>query len=776
MCATVLVIPTALQTPQRALADAIPPAGIVVRGHGNGHGRGMSQYGAYAWATGWPGQAPISWEAILDFYYGGGGRAVAQVAGGESVMSTRLTTHDGRQTAVVSDTPALSWSTFGGYSSMIARPVGRNVYDVYASNTVSCGATSGTPTGFTLIASRATGPIDFTTANSQNPAAANPTDLVGICETGSPTRIRYYRGVIRATNDANGAYRTVNRVATDSYLRGVVPRESPASWADSAGGAGINALRAQAVAARSYALSESRYSYAKTCDTQDCQVYGGAALRNLGSATVTVLEDARSDRAVSDTANFVIQNSNGTTTRTEYTSSNGGRTAGGTFPAKADPGDIAADVDRQSWTRIISASAIQARYTSIGVLLNVTTKHDGAGGDFGGYTDEVIITGTAGTTTVSGWSFKSTFDLPAPWYGVSPIASGNPNDAPVGSILYVGDSVGEGITSYFQTTVLPAYPNVNYQACVGRGMAGASCQNPVQAAQLNLDGVGVINASETPAVAIVQLGYNDDPATFTSEAQEMISALMSKSVQRIIFVNMSTRSTTRNYSQSNQVLTALAARNANVTVFDWNSYSGTPERWRWFNRDGVHLNLSGQPEFAIFLRDQLDALRAQNLLPVTASTSHVVFGLPLVKNNRGKMVTIVQRRLNKVLKLKGSKRLSTKGIYGTSTVRQVKRMQRRVGLPVTGKVDRATWDALGLSRRKSAVILSVGTRNTAVKSAQRSLAKVLKKKIRVTGVYDRTLANYVKTYQRRAKIKATGTINLDTWTSIMSSVTRLSRK
>ena len=71
----------------------------------------------------------------------------------------------------------------------------------------------------------------------------------------------------------------------EDYLRGVVPRESPASWGDAAGGAGINALRAQAVAARSYAQAENRYPYAKTCDTTTCQVYGGAGLNGAASRT-----------------------------------------------------------------------------------------------------------------------------------------------------------------------------------------------------------------------------------------------------------------------------------------------------------------------------------------------------------------------------------------------------------------------------------------------------------------------------------------------------------
>ena len=790
VCASLVVSSSFVDSPEPVSAEVLPPAGIVVRGHGYGHGRGMSQYGAYGWATGWSGQAPISWEAILDFYYGGSGRTLSQFTAAdarflpEGVMTTRLTVHDGRQTAVVSDTPTLSWvGVSGGHSSMIARPISRNRYNVYASGAVSCGATTGTPTGFTLIASNVAGPIEFTTNNSQLPTAVTPSDLIGVCEPATSTsrqRIRFYRGTIRATNDAAGAYRTVNRVATESYLRGVVPRESPASWADAAGGAGINALRAQAVAARSYALSEARYSFAKTCDSQDCQVYGGAALRTVGSTTTDILEDIRSDRAISDTANYVMRDSRGNIVRTEYTSSNGGRTAGGTFAAKADPGDIAANAVFQSWTRVFSAAEIQKTYPTIGVFLSATSQHDNLGGDWGGYTTSVVISGTAGSVTRTGWQFRTDFSLPAPWYFVSPIAGANPADAPVGSILFVGDSVGESIAKEFTTAVGSVYTDVNFQACAGRGMAGADCLFPITAPQLDLDGVNVVNVSATPAIAVVQLGYNDDPASFADEAQQMISALSAKAVQRIIFVNLSTRSNGRNYAQSNQVLASLAASNPQVSVFDWNTHSGAAERWRWFDNASlccwIHLNPSGRAEFALFLRDQLDALRTQNLLPVTASATPVVFGLPLAKNNRGRMVVSVQRTLNKQLNLKGRKKLPTTGVYGASTTAAVKRYQRTVGLPVTGKVDRATWDAMGLGARTSATVLSVGTRHSSVKSLQSSLSKVLKKKIPATGIYTQSLANHVKTYQRRAQIKATGTVNHATWTSLMMSVARLSQK
>lgn len=768
----------------------LPAAGIVVRGHGFGHGRGMSQYGAYAWATGWPGQPGISWEAILDFYYGGGGRTLSVFGATdarflpEGVMTTRLTAQDGRQTAVVSANSTLSWvGRSGPHTSMIARPIARNRYNVYASARSSCGSSAATPSGFTLIAGNVPGPIEFATTNGSVPTAVNPTQLIGLCEpatSSNPSRIRYYRGTIRAVTDGAGAYRTVNRVDTESYLRGVVPRESKASWADEAGGAGINALRAQAVAARSYALSESRYTYAKTCDSMDCQVYGGAALRNVGSTTFSILEDPRSDRAVAETAGRVLRTSNGNILRAEYTSSNGGRTAGGTYPAKADPGDIAANALMQNWSRVFSAAEIQRKYPTIGVFLSAVSEHDNLGGNFGGYTTRVVINGTAGTVRRTGWEFRTDFSLPAPWYGVESILPSNPNDPAVGSILFVGDSVGESIATEFRTAVMSAYPDVNFQACAGRGMAGADCAFAVASPNIDLDGVGVMNTAPTPAVAVVQLGYNDDPAGFAAEAQQMMAALTAKGVPRIIFVNMSTRSNLRNYAQSNQVLASLAAWNPNVTVLDWAAHSGAADRWRWFDNQSlccwVHLNTSGQAEFAMFLRAQLDGLRAQNLLPVAAPSIPIVLGLPIRRNDTGAIIKTVQRRLNSQLRLTGNRKLRVDGVHGAATIRAVKRFQKSMGLNQSGVVDRATWDALGLGHRHDLGVLRVGSRNATVKSLQTTLGRVLNKSIPATGVFTNALADDVRTYQRRAGINPDGRVGAETWTSLMVTVASVSQK
>ena len=62
-----------------------------------------------------------------------------------------------------------------------------------------------------------------------------------------------YRGALEVvpTDSDAGSLNVVNAVPVDQYVKGVIPNESPASWPQAA-------LRAQAVAARSYALTDAR--------------------------------------------------------------------------------------------------------------------------------------------------------------------------------------------------------------------------------------------------------------------------------------------------------------------------------------------------------------------------------------------------------------------------------------------------------------------------------------------------------------------------------------
>ena len=460
------------------------PGGVIIYGRGFGHGRGLSQYGSYGWATvhGW------SWEQILDFYYGGAtGNSRSMLEAPNQEMTVWLSVMNAKQTGVVSDsgTMRLLEDPDQGrrFTSMVAREKSgaQRVYQVWGSNQRKCLNESDSPeaAGFALLG-EFNETASFVTNASQDPAAA-ALDTVGLCEpkSSSLNQVRYYRGIVRAMNNSKNENRTINIAQLNDYLRGVVPRESPASWGDAAGGAGMNALRAQAVAARSYSVTENRYAgLAKTCDTQDCQVYGGAALRTSVNASPSVLESANTDRAVAETTGIIIRTPQGAVVRTEFSSSNGGRTAGSTFPALVDAGDLSADSSLMVWTRAFSAAQIVAKYPQIGILTGVTTTNDGLGGDWGGYTLDVTISGTAGSVKVSGWSFRTSFALPAPWFGATPVFGAPLESGVVGSMLFVGDSIGQSIAPEFAAIVSPAYPSINFQAINNRCMVGPSCVTP----------------------------------------------------------------------------------------------------------------------------------------------------------------------------------------------------------------------------------------------------------------------------------------------------------
>jgi stage II sporulation protein D len=94
-----------------------------------------------------------------------------------------------------------------------------------------------------------------------------------------------YRGTIELVENSRGKLNVVNILDLDDYLKGVVPNEMPPSKFDA-----IEALKAQAVAARTYALkNEGRFRREgyQLCATIACQVYRGAdSERPLSSEAV----------------------------------------------------------------------------------------------------------------------------------------------------------------------------------------------------------------------------------------------------------------------------------------------------------------------------------------------------------------------------------------------------------------------------------------------------------------------------------------------------------
>ena len=97
-----------------------------------------------------------------------------------------------------------------------------------------------------------------------------------------------YRGSIEVMLDGGGVT-AINEIDMDSYLRGVVAGEMPSTWP-------LEALKVQAVAARTYALATRKTSGAfdQYPDTRS-QVYRGVTG-----------ESVRSDAAVADTAGQIV--------------------------------------------------------------------------------------------------------------------------------------------------------------------------------------------------------------------------------------------------------------------------------------------------------------------------------------------------------------------------------------------------------------------------------------------------------------------------------------
>ena len=384
---------------------AYPTPNVEIDGHGFGHGRGMGQYGAL-------GYAKAGWTAsqILGHYYSNTGTADI----GNPEMTVILSAFSGYDSVVAQERGHMTTNAAGGtYHALRAVRIGINTFRVQS------GPGCGGP--WTTIRDSMNGPVVF------QPQFRNDDrqEMLQGCEPGGARR--WFRGDLRAVEGLDNTARTVNALDMQSYLKGSVPREMPASWGDYNGGRGMEALRAQAVAARSYAWAENRAHYGKTCDTTACQVYGGRAVQT--SAGFFDLEDGRTNRAVDET-HGQIRTLNGTAARTEYSSSTGGYTAGGTFPAVPDDGDAISVNPFHSWHESIPVSEVQGAYPQLGTLNAVRVTRRNGLGDYGGRVLEIRLEGSSGNVTLTGEQFQWSFDLRSNWFRIADQAAPPPPPPP----------------------------------------------------------------------------------------------------------------------------------------------------------------------------------------------------------------------------------------------------------------------------------------------------------------------------------------------------------
>ena len=339
---------------------AAMPSSLTIVGHGWGHGRGMGQYGALGYAQqGW------SYQQILGHYYEG------TTASSTTVASIKVSLSE----------------LYGATSVVVSAPSGHTLF--------LDGKDSGK------------GSLTLTRGHSVTSSSNADVIVTGPWSTGST---RQFQGSVSLPT---GIQNVVNTVSLVQYVEGVVPRESPASWPRAA-------LAAQAVAARSYALAYTSNGANTICDYAACQMYEGDPLQYDTTYT------PNSNAAVTSTGNEVLlcggDTSCGSSSQvalTEFSSSTGGYTAGGYFPAVPDAGDSTSANPNHDWSVTVATSYVQQAFPSVGTLQSITVTSRNGYGDLGGRVINMVLSGSAGHETVSGDAFAAAIGLRSDWFAIT---------------------------------------------------------------------------------------------------------------------------------------------------------------------------------------------------------------------------------------------------------------------------------------------------------------------------------------------------------------------
>jgi stage II sporulation protein D len=354
-----------------AAGGTTPPAPrgtpqFVISGHGWGHGVGMSQYGAYGYA-----QKGYTYDQILAHYYPG------TELGSAPVDKVRV--------------------LLGSAKTMtISSAVGAKVRD-------ATGVTTTMPAGTWKL-----GPGMKLKLPQDAQPEAQPGPLVFLPTT-QPLQVNghAYRGTFVVSTDGKKVS-VVNNVGLEQYLYGVVPSEMPYRWHP-------EALKAQAVVARSYALAVRKTSgpFDLYSDTRS-QVYRGYAA-----------EKPSSNDAVNATQGEVLTY-DGKVAVTYFYSTSGGRTAAindvwSSQPVPylvsvSDPYDAISPY--HNWGPFpFTAAKLDKLLKVPGKLVDVETALNASG-----RVSTLIAHGTQGDVTVKGTDVRGILKLRSTWFRVGVLA------------------------------------------------------------------------------------------------------------------------------------------------------------------------------------------------------------------------------------------------------------------------------------------------------------------------------------------------------------------
>jgi SpoIID/LytB domain protein len=404
-----MVGPLAAVRPDAVLAADPTPLGstVTIHGRGYGHGVGMSQHGARGRAM----AGATSTEILAHYYQGATLDPIAtdtpirvRVLNGFKASGTRPLVlyarrgewrFDGRTTVYPKD------------ARIEVRPT---VTQTASGTSVTWRVKVIAPAGTVLRSAAIT---SFRIRGVTNTTVFQVASRTSSYDT--------YRGTLRIGLQVTKALASVaNELTLERYLRGVVPAEMPSTWP-------VEALRAQAIAARSYAARRLRpgVSYFDVPDDSSSQVYLGV----LG-------EKATTTAAVADTAGLVLKSGSsiantlfhsaggGATEDNEnvYVSATGEKVAGpvsylrGSPDRRADGTAFDSSSPYATWkTATYSRSQLSAWFgrdsrTNVGSITALDLSDRGVSGRL----ISVTLIGSGGTKTVSGEVFRTVFNRNRP--------------------------------------------------------------------------------------------------------------------------------------------------------------------------------------------------------------------------------------------------------------------------------------------------------------------------------------------------------------------------
>lgn len=365
---TVALLGPAGASPQAGKPATVDVTTFVITGHGWGHGVGMAQWGAYGYA-----KHGVTYDRILAHYYPGTKLAPAPVT-----RIKVLLVEGAKQVVVSSPTPFEVEDATGKVRKLAA---GEHAVDP----TLAVVVAAGKP------AKKLSGPLTFRPGTSPL-ALKNP-----------------YRGTFTVSSDGTNLT-VVDNVALEAYVRGVVSSEMPHDWP-------VEAVKAQAVAARSYALAHRRGgAFDVYNDTRD-QVYGGI-----------LAETPVGDKAVAGTKGQVLLYG-GKVANTFFFSSSGGRTADVTdvfTGSKPTPYLVSVPDPWDTYSPYHDWGPVVVAGTSAAKLLGVAGVDALQPVPASGHARSIVATGRNGDVTLAASDVRRALGLRSTWMSVGALSLSRP--------------------------------------------------------------------------------------------------------------------------------------------------------------------------------------------------------------------------------------------------------------------------------------------------------------------------------------------------------------